>query len=271
MVKSSQIDQFTPTKDGEKSSRIDFYALHLVDDAHHLPSSVRYIAADGLYAKIKYLAAVRQVNLHLISKFRSDANLRYLYHGPQKKRGAKRKYDGKVKFDQLSGLDYVGEVEPGIHLYTAVVNSVSLKCNVRLVYVLNLRNKKKPSYALLFCTDTELEAETIYRYYKARCQIEFIFRDAKQFTGLCDCQARCQESLHFHFNASFTVLNLAKFDAQQTFGLDADTPFSMATQKIVYFNEHLLDQFISIFDFIPSLIKNSLGYQELRVYGAIAT
>lgn len=254
----------------DEITRMDFYTAHLTEDAVHLPAEVRYIAADGYYAKVKFVAAVQQIDRHLISKFRCDANLRYLYTGPQKKLGARRKYDGKVKFDDLSRFEYLGEVEPDIHLYTVLVNSVRLKCNVRLVYVLNTRHKKKPRYALLFCTDTDLEAETIYRYYRARFQIEFIFRDSKQFIGLGDCQARCQESLHFHFNASFTALNLAKVDAQQTFGLEAETPFSMATQKIVYFNQHLLDCFISILALDPTLIKNTPMYQELATYGAIS-
>src|SRR5574341_329724 len=81
----------------------------------------------------------------------------------------------KVKFDDLSRFEYVGQVEPDIHLYTLRVNSVHLKGNIRLVYVLNLRNKHKPAYALLFSTDTDLEAETIYRYYKAPFQIEIVF------------------------------------------------------------------------------------------------
>lgn len=201
---------------------------------------------------------------------RCDANLRYLYTGTQKKKGARRKYDGKVKFDDTSRFESVVGVEPGLHLYTAIVNCVQLKCNVRLVYVLNLRNRQKRGYALLFCTDINQDAKTIYRYYKARFQIEFLFRDAKQFTGLSDCQARCQGSLHFHCNASFTTLNLAKVEAQQNLGLEPNTPFSMATQKRVYFNEHLLQRFISVLALDPNLVINTHGFQQLRMYGAIA-
>jgi hypothetical protein len=179
-----------------------------------------------------------------------DANLRYLYTGTQKKKGARRKYDGKVKFDDTSRFESVVEVEPGLHLYTAIVNCVQLKCNARLVYVLNFRNRQKRGYALLFCTD--------------------INQDAKQFTGLSDCQARCQGSLHFHCNASFTTLNLAKDLAQQNLGLEPNTPFSMATQKRVYFNEHLLQRFISVLALDPNLVINTPGFQQLRMYGAIA-
>jgi IS4 transposase len=166
-------------------------------------------------------------------------------------------------------LTYVDQVEPDIHLYTAVVYNVNLKRNIRLVYLLNLKNKNKPGYALLFSTDTELDPETLYRYYKARFQIEFVFRDAKQFAGLTDSQARNQASLDFHFNASLTALNLAKADAYLSFGYDADTSFSMATQKLVYFNQHFLEKVFAILAIDLSLINCQPDLIALRTYGAI--
>lgn len=258
-------------EDEDEITRVDFYAEHLGRDAAYLPQDVTCLAVDGYYTKLKFVNAVREVDLQMVGKLRHDANLRYLYDGPQKKFGARRKYDGKVKFDDLGRLEYVTEIDTDIHLYTAVVNSVRLKRSIRLVYVLNLRNKKKPGYALLFSTDTELAAETIYRYFKARFQIEFLFRDAKQYTGLCHCQARSQESLDFHFNASLTTLNLAKVDAYLSFDYDADTPFSMLTQKMVYFNEHLLEKVFSILDLDLTLIKCNPDFDALRTYGAIAS
>jgi hypothetical protein len=131
-------------QEDETISRVDFYAEHLRRDAGHLPEEVKYLAVDGYYPKFKFVKVVRALDLHLVSKLRHDANLRYLYQGLQKQFGAKRKYDGKVKFDDLSRFEYVGEVDKDIHLYTLVVNSVKLKGNIRLVYVLNLRNKNKP-------------------------------------------------------------------------------------------------------------------------------
>ena len=62
----------------------------------------------------------------------------------------------------------------------------------------------KYAEAFLFSTDLELDTLKIYQYYVARFQIEFIFRDAKGFTGLEDCQSRDSRSLHYHFNASLT-------------------------------------------------------------------
>ncbi|MBK8325555.1 MAG: transposase [Moraxellaceae bacterium] len=88
--------------------------------------------------------------------------------------------------------------------------------------------------ALLFSTDTSLDALSLYRYYQARFQIEFLFRDAKQFTGLGDCQARSEQALHNHFNASFTALNLLKWQDRQM--SPQRTPISIASWKRRCFN-----------------------------------
>jgi hypothetical protein len=257
------------TADDDEISRVDFYAWHLQQDIETLRQLVTYLVVDGYYSKLKFVNAVLALGLQQIGKLRHDANLRYLYHGPQKKFGARRKYDGKVRFDDVRRLTYVDQVEPDIHLYTAVVYNVNLKRTIRLVYLLNLKNKNKPGYALLFSTDTELDPEKLYRYYKARFQIEFLFRDAKQFTGLTDCQARNQASLDFHFNAALTALNLAKVDAYLSFGYDRDTPFSLATQKMVYFNQHFLEKVFAILALDPSLINCQPALADLRTYGAI--
>src|SRR5207253_7941726 len=108
-----------------------------------------------------------------------DANLRYLYTGTQRGRGRPKAYDGKVNFADLSRLDCAGEVAPQITLYTGVVNSVSLKRNIRICVVSNCTKPDKPRHVVLFSTDCELSAHTIYDYYTQRFQIEFLFRDAK--------------------------------------------------------------------------------------------
>ena len=39
-------------------------------------------------------------------------------------------------------------------------------------------------------TDPDLNGRKLVELYAARFQIEFLFRDSTQFTGLLDCQAR---------------------------------------------------------------------------------
>jgi IS4 transposase len=230
-----------------------------------------YTVVDGYFAKKKFVDGVRDLDLHQVGKLRCDANMRYLYTGPKRAHGSGRQktYDGKVNWQDLSRFEYI-ETQEGIDIYSLVLNHVSLKRNVKVVVLLDLRNEDKKRYAILFSTDTQLDAKRLVRYYKARFQIEFIFRDAKQFTGLCDCQARGQKRLDFHFNAALTTLNLAKLEHLQAQSDTRPTPFSMASIKACYFNTFFLQKIFSMLDIDLNLIKKSPLYQKLRDYGKIA-
>ena len=64
--------------------------------------------------------------------------------------------------------------------------------------------------ALLFSTDPHLDPTALYRYDKARVQIEFLFRDSQQFVGLTHGQARRTDAITFQVNASLTAVSLSK-------------------------------------------------------------
>ena len=248
--------------------RTAFYLRQLEQIAPDLPEAARYVAADGYYAKKTYLDGVCRLGLHLIGKLRCDANLRYLYRGPHQKRpGRRRQYDGKVDLNDVSRFDYLGEVEPGIELYTAVVNSPHFKRNLRLAYLLDRRKPGTVRYAVLFSTDTALDARELVRLYRLRFQVEFIFRDAKQYTGLSDCQARSQARLAFHFNASLTALNLARLAERS--GASAAV-FSMASVKRRGYNRLFLGRIIRYLDLEAEMVLKHPAYERLCNYGAIA-
>jgi hypothetical protein len=98
--------------------------------------------------------------------------------------------------------------------------------------------------------------------------MEVLFRDAKQFTGLSDCQARSQAKLDFHFNASLTAVTLAKLEAHQHNG-DPVSAFFMASLKRRAFNQHLIDRICAYFAKGHSLEKSNPDYEELCNYGSI--
>jgi IS4 transposase len=228
---------------------------------------VRYLVHDGYYQKKKFVDGVVALALHSIGKLRCDSNLRYLFQGPQKRFGRKRQYDGKVYFNDLSRFELAVEKEH-LKIYTAIVNSISLKRNIRIAYIVKQQGKKR-STALLFSTDPDLDAAEIYRYYKARFQIEFLFRDAKQFTGLSDCQARSKDPLHFHFNASMTTLNLIKMQDRLASENSKGQVISVLSWKIRKFNEHLLERFSSMSGVDLSIIKSKPQYEEFLNYGVV--
>lgn len=89
----------TPATSKNDESRVDSYLDHLKPDRYALPPPIRYLVADGYYSKKKDLDGVAALDRHQIGKLRHDANRRWLYQGEPKPRGRKRRYDGKVKFD----------------------------------------------------------------------------------------------------------------------------------------------------------------------------
>lgn len=115
----------------------------------------------------------------------------------------------------------------------------------------------------------QLSAADIFRFYKARFQIEFLFRDAKQFAGFSDCQARDKEALHFHFNASVTAVNLARIMAHAEQPAEEKMVFSMASIKQRAFNEHLLNLIISKLALEQTAVINHPQFEYLRNYAAI--
>ena len=150
-----------------------------------------------------------------------------------------------------------------IVLYHQVLNHVHLRRNLRVVLMLDTRSRRR---AVLFSTDTDMDVQALYRSYKARFQIEFLFRDAKQFTSLSGSQARSQAKLQFHWGASMSALTLGKLEARQQSG---GTGFSMASVKRRAFNQHLLERISQHLAQGHSLEKSSPDYQSLCDYDTI--
>ncbi len=256
-----------------EETRMDFYQHQLHAQRHRLPATIRYHCVDGYFAKQKYMAEVVALQLHPITKLRHDANCVFLYTGPHlKRRGRRRKYDGKVNFHDLSRFEALGTLadKPHINLYTALVWHVSLKRQLRLVVLVNRKEATKPRYIVLASTDLALDGHKLVELYVARFQIEFLFRDSKQFTGLTDCQSRAESVLDFHFNAALATLNLARAEELRAQPTLKPHVFSMASWQQRHFNERLLDVFIDNLALDPMWVKNHPSYEELSTYGAIA-
>ena len=151
---------------------------------------LRYLVLDGYFGNNNALQMTLQCDLHLISKLRTDAAL-YL-HPTTVREGPGRPQIYGERFDPR-------QVDPKYRI------STEINANIRTeVYQINLRHRKFPeplnvvcilktnlttkqqSHILLFSSDLALDAEKMVDYYSLRFQIEFNFRDAKQYWGLQD-------------------------------------------------------------------------------------
>lgn len=251
----------TEGKDNEYT-RINFYLEQFIDCIPQL-KYITYIVADGFYAKKKMFKTITSYGKQLITKLRSDANLRYLYFGKQKGgKGAHRKYDGKVYFTDLSkwlfaGIDYKYNY---LHIYYQTLNSPTFGRNLKVVLLLNTKTNK---YILLASTDIYQNPRQIVHFYQLRFQIEFLFRDAKQFTCLNHCQARDEQKLDFHFNMSMTAVNLAKAVMIET---DIDSLNTFV--RMSYNNRFLKNIFLKLCSKAKFDINN-FPFEEIISYGSM--
>ena len=84
------------------------------------------------------------------------------------------------------------------------------------------------------------------------------------------CKARSTDKLHFHWNTSLTVINLAKITHWLSILESQREAFSIEQVKTIYHNELLLKRFFDMFGIKPNLTKNKQKIKQLLYYGARA-
>jgi hypothetical protein len=141
---------------------------------------------------------------------------------------------------------------------------------VRIVGLLNQKDAAKPRCIVLGSTAPNLNGRQLVDLDAARCQIEFLFRDRKPFTGLLDGQARAAAAFDLHCNASLATLHLVRAADVRVQQSQEPHVFSMASWKQCQCNERWLDVFREKFALDPTWVKNHACYDALRTYGAIA-
>jgi len=172
-----------------------------------------YLVLDGKFGNNNALQMTRQCGLHLISKLRHDAALYFLYDGPYSGAGPYRKYGDKIDYTQLP-LDYLQQVFIEDDIKTEIYQMMMLHkefaglLNVVIIVKTNLKTGAR-AHVVLFSTDLELAFDTLIDYYALRFQIEFNFRDAKQYWGLEDFMNVKQEAVTNAATLSLFMVNLS--------------------------------------------------------------
>ena len=176
--------------------------------------TVRYLALDGHFGNHHALQMAWQCGLHLISKLRYDAALFFVYDGEQKRKGPRKKYGQKINYRNLPQQYLVEKsIKDGIEtcIYQAQMlhHEFAQILNVVIITKTNLRTGALANVNL-FSSDLKLSYETIIDYYSLRFQIEFNFRDAKQYWGLEDFMNIREVPLTNALNLSLFMVNLSQ-------------------------------------------------------------
>jgi len=173
-----------------------------------------YLVLDGHFGNHPALHMVRQCQLHLISKLRYDAALFFAYSGPSPKRGPRPRLGNQVDVRKIPDA-YLKEtkVEDGFETRTYPMQLLHREfpepLNVVILLRINLETKAW-SNVILFTSDLELPYDKLIDFYSLRFQIEFNFRDAKQFWGLEDFMNVSQTAVTNAANLSLFMVDVSQ-------------------------------------------------------------
>lgn len=257
----------------EGQGLMDFYCSLLKQEAPTLREMSPYLGVDAFFSKKSFVDTALENGLHIITRMRNDAVMHYA--PPPKKEGQAgrpKKYGDRFSAQNpdTEQLPCIAQTEE-LRIYGGLVYIKSLKRLVKVAIVHELReNGTVRSVKIFICTDLEFPAQDIWPWYKSRFQIEFLYRDAKQHTGLEDTQSRCPKALEYHFNMSLTAVSVAKAVHYLSIEKEQRGPFSMADIKTQYFNELMINRVFDVFANIPNLTKNHPALKMLYDIGKIA-
>ena len=174
---------------------------------------VNHIVLDGNFGNYPCTWMVRNQKLHIVSKMRHNAALYLLYEGEPPCRGPQKRYGEKLNYSQLPTEKLVSRTLEGdylteIYQMDAYHHDYPDALNV-VVIVKTHGTTHKRGHVVLFSTDCALSADKIIPYYRLRFQIEFNFRDAKQYWGLDDFMNVTELGVTNAANLAFFMVNLS--------------------------------------------------------------
>jgi hypothetical protein len=172
---------------------------------------VQYLVMDGHFGNYPSAWMVLQTGLHFVSKLRWDAALYGPFTGKYRGRGPHPKYGDKVDVRKMK-KNYLksDKKENGIRtqIYQSTLHNKEFAFPLNLVVVLKTNlSTKAQAHVILFSTDLKLSYEKIIDFYTLRFQIEFNFRDAKQYWGLDDFMNVKETAVTNAANLSFFMVN----------------------------------------------------------------
>jgi Transposase DDE domain len=246
----------------EGKTLIDFYVSQVKVNLNHIQHFGNLLVADTYFGVDTFVKPVLAMGIDIISCLKSNYSLFYVPK-PQtgkRKRGRPAKKDGKIDWKNLDNerLPIVEQDSEKI-VRSALVYVKCLKMTVLLVAVDYLKEDGSLfTRKLYFSNRTDWHFEFIMKHYQCRYQIEFLFRDAKQYTGLMHCQSTDDTKLVNHLNLSLTSVSVAKATHWQQ-----EQPFSMNDIKNYYHNLKMVELFSDALGLEPNAVKNNPKIKQL--------
>ena len=262
------------------STLLDRFLTHLAPLFAHL-IGIKYVVGDGGFGNNTVAVLVRAKGLELISKLQYNAALYFPFEGTYSGKGRPKIYGDKINYECLEeqlktflvekrkqkdgSIDYIFHVKKMIH------KSFDMPLNV--VFILRFDKNGQPkshkSRAVLFSTDMEADYNTIMDAYQVRFQIEFNFRDARQFFGLSNFKNIKKQQVQNVIGYAFfmvTLSNILIFEIKQK---HPQCPLSIQDLKAFFRAEKYIHELLNRDEFSASLLINRKAFDNMPIIGAI--
>ncbi len=176
---------------------------------------IAYFVLDGHFGNSCACAMVRQAGLHIISKMHYNAELYLQLTAEEKMQRPRLKYGARIDYAHLpEALRCSSTTEDGhrTEVYQAQCLHKLFTDPINVVIVVKTHlETQRVAHMVFFSSDLSLEADKLFDYYKLRFQIEFTFRDAKQYFGLEDFMGVKETSVANAVGLSFFMVNFSTY------------------------------------------------------------
>lgn len=233
--------------------------------------SISYLVLDGHFGNYPSAWLVRQTGLHLLSKLRWDAALYEPFAGKYRGRGPHPKYGDKIDVHKMKKKYLKSDTrEKGLRtqIYQATLlnKEFAFPLNVVVILKTNLSTQAQ-AHIILFSTDLQLSYEKLIDYYALRFQIEFNFRDAKQYWGLDDFMNVKEVAVTNAAHLTFFMVNFSAILLRRFRQINPD--FSILDLKSHYRGCRYVSETIKLLPHKPDRILLTEIFQQIARLGMV--
>ena len=234
---------------------------------------IKYCVLDGAFGYNASIQMIKSTGLYIISKLQKNAELYLPYEGPYAGRGPRQKYGQRVDYNNIPE-EYLKETTTEDGIKTSVYQIevwhklIPHKLNIVIIHKTNLKTGAT-AHVILFTDDLKLAYEKIIDYYKLRFQIEFNFREAKQYWGLEDFMNVKELPVNNAANLAFFMVNMSDAWIEQNKPENPD--FSAEDLKAHFRGRKYVEEIIKLLPEKPDRILISKINAKIAVLGSINT
>jgi len=237
---------------------------------------VKYAVLDGEFGHSDALQMVKLGGfggLDLISKLKKNSKLYFSYEGAYSGKGAHKKYGEQINYKKipakfLKKSTREKSIQTDIYQMTMLHKLFSQRLNIVIIVKENLKTKAR-DFVILFSSDLDLDYEKLIDYYRLRFQIEFNFRDAKQYWGLEDFMNIKETPITNAVNLAFFMVNISHILINEVRPYNAE--FSVQDLKAHFRGSKYVDEILKLLPEIPDPILIQQIFKEITIIGKINT